>query len=287
MVSFTPAHPLTSLFLSYRQPILVTYSLTFLENLFELFYPLATGIAIDGLLRKDYTSLIPVFSAWVAHTIVGIFRQVYDTKTFTQIYSNLATAIVLHQSKRGVPTSQIIARSALSHELVDFFERDIPSIMAALFGFLGALLMLFFYDLQIGFYCIVMLVPLWILNQVYAKKTKYLNHKLNNQVEREVQILTDCNPDVIQTHYNLLARWRVRLSNAEAANWGTMEVFIIGLSMLALTRTISIPGIQAGDIFAVVSYLWNYVAILDLTPSLVQRLSRLQDIGNRMQLNDE
>lgn len=74
----------------------------------------------------------------------------------------------------------------------------------------------------------------------------------------------------------------MRLSNAEAANWGLMELFVIGLSMVVLIRTVTLPGIQPGDIYALIAYFWNYVSSLDDVPRLVQQFSRLQDIGDRM-----
>lgn len=135
---------LKKLFQAHRYQISVTYLLTLLENLFQLLYPWAIGIAINGLLLNKYLTLTPLFVIWFAHIITGIIRQVYDTRIFTTIYSNLVTSVILEQDKRGVATSKIVARSDLSRELVDFYERDFPNIITTLFGFFGALVMLFF-----------------------------------------------------------------------------------------------------------------------------------------------
>lgn len=66
-----------------------------------------------------------------------------------------------------------------------------------------------------------------------------------------------------------------------------MEILIILLFMVILIRTISLSRIQPGDIYAIISYAWNYRQSLDIIPTLVQQLSRLQDIGDRMQLNQK
>jgi ABC-type multidrug transport system fused ATPase/permease subunit len=142
MNSLSLTQRLQTLFFTYRSSILITYGLTFLENLFELLYPFVIGITIDGLLAGDYTSLIVLAGTWLTHTITGVYRNIYDTRTFTQIYSNVVTAMVLEQEKQGTPTSQIVARSALSREFVDFFEQNVPQLITALFGFFGALVML-------------------------------------------------------------------------------------------------------------------------------------------------
>ena len=276
---------LKRLFRNNHKAILFTYGLTFLENLFELLYPLAIGFAIDGLLKSKYVSLIPFLCIWLSHAITAIFRHIYDTKTFTNIYTNLATTLVLEQNKHQVPTGQIIARSALSREFVNFFEHNIPQIMTALFSFIGALLMLFVYDIQIGFYCLILLIPLVLINRTYARRAKKMNLNLNNLLEQEAETLSRCGAEDVRSHYTRLAKWRIRLSNAEAINYGLMEVFAIALMATVLIRTIWIPGIQAGTIFAIVSYLLNFLESLDDVPRLVQEFSRLNDIGERFQLS--
>jgi ABC transporter transmembrane protein len=239
------------------------------------------------LLNRDYSSLSLLGSVWFAHLISGAFRKVYDTHTFTRIYGDVATAVVLAQGARGVPTSQIVARSALSRELVAFFEHDVPLIITTLTVFVGALVMLFLYDRQIGFYCLLLLVPLLVVNQRYARRAHGLNRGLNDELENEVDILTARQPETVRAHYRLLAHWRVRLSNAEVANWGVMELFLIGLAGVVLIRAVALPGVQAGDIYAVVAYLWSYLGSLDHVPFTVQQLGRLHDIGHRMRVQGD
>lgn len=273
---------LRHIFSQYRWSILLTYGLTLLENFFELLHPLTIGIAINGLLKQSYGSIIPFAVVWLVHALVGVFRQVYDTCIFSRIYSNLATSTVLEQTQQGMPLSQVAARSSLSRELVSFFERDIPEIMNSLFGFLGALTMLFTYDWQIGSYCLLLLLPLSVVNYVYSCKARLLHQKLNDQLEREVHILSHQQPDVIQSHYNFLAKWRIQLSNAEAATWGAFEIFIVGAFTAILLRTVTSLEAKTGDIYAIISYAWNYRQSLDRVPFLVQQFTQLQDIGSRI-----
>lgn len=276
---------LKQLFQVNRRSILLTYFLTVIENLFELLYPWAVGIAINGLLQGKYLTLLPLFGAWFAHIVTGLFRQVYDTKVFTKIYGKLVTSMVLEQDTRGVQTSKIVARSYLSRELVDFFERDLPNLITALFGFFGALVMLFIYDLTLGGYCLALLVPLIIINIFYSRKSRYLNSQLNDRLEQEVDILSDRTPDKIANHYSLLRKWRIRLSNAEAKNWGTIQLIVMVIAVAVLLRTVELPKINTGDIYAIISYFFSYLESLDEIPFLVQQFSRIEDIGDRLTAN--
>ncbi len=276
---------LKRLFITHQKSILLTYCLSLLENLFEVLSPFAIGVAIDGLLKKNYESLTLIICTWLAYLITSVMRQIYDTRTFSIVYSNLATLVVLEQNKQGVPKSQIIARSSLSRGFVDFFERDIPQILRALFGLIGAWVMLFIYDLQIGFYCVTLFVPLFLINRVYIDKTIYLSRKLNDRLEREVEILTECKSEEVFQHYQSLSKWQISLSNAEATNYGLMELFSIVLAIAVLVRTVQLPGIKVGDIYAIISYLLNFLLSLKNVPQLVQQFSRLKDIGDRVKLD--
>src|ERR1700722_12870805 len=253
-------HLLQTIFGNYRRQIVGTYIVTLAENLFELAYPSLTGLAVNGLLKHDFAGLGMLLGVWLAHTATGVFRQSYDTRVFSSIYTDLATRTVSEQATKGVSTSQIVARSSLSREFVNFFERDVPATVNSLFGLLGALVLLFFYDAWSAGFCLMLLVPLAILNRGYSKRTLTLNQRLNNQLEREVTMLTRRSPSRVFGHYRLLAKWRMRLSDAEAMNWGVMELFSIVFSAAVIIRITWLPHIEPGTIFAMLAYLWNFLA---------------------------
>jgi ABC-type multidrug transport system fused ATPase/permease subunit len=273
---------LQTIFGKYRRRIVVTYLVTLAENLFELGYPSLTGLAVNGLLKHDFTGLWLLLGVWLAHTVTGVFRQSYDTRVFSSIFTDLATRTVSEQEIKGVSTSQIVARSSLSREFVNFFERDVPATVNSVFGLLGALVLLFFYDAWSAVFCLLLLIPLAILNQRYSSRTLTLNRRLNNQLEREVTVLTRRNPSRVLGHYRLLAKWRTGLSDAEAMNWGIMELFSIVLSAAVILRIASLPHLEPGTIYAMLAYLWNFIASLNHVPTLVQQLSRLKDISRRV-----
>ena len=273
---------LQTIFGNYRGRILVTYIVTLAENLFELFYPSLTGLAVNGLLKHHFGGLALLLGVWFAHTATGVFRQRYDTRVFSSIYTDLATRTVSEQENMGVSTSQIVARSSLSREFVNFFERDVPATVNSVFGLLGALVLLLFYDVWSAVFCLMLLAPLAILNRRYSRRTLTLNKRLNNQLEREVTVLTRRMPSRVLGHYRLLAKWRIGLSDAEAMNWGVMELFSIVLSAAVIIRIASLPDIKPGTIYAMLAYLWNFISSLNNVPTLVQQLSRLKDIARRM-----
>ena len=61
-----------------------------------------------------------------------------------------------------------------------------------------------------------------------------------------------------------------------------MEVFVLGVIVLALIRTCGLPLIEAGDIFAVFRYLMVLLMGVDQVPRVVMQLSRMRDVDERI-----
>lgn len=273
---------LRNVYRRYRQKMSLTYVLVLLEEVFELLYPATIGIAINGLLEGALTSMVPFVAVWAAHAVVGLFRQMYDTRVFTAMYADLATDVVAQQRRSNLPVSAIIARSTLSREFVDFAEEQIPAILSGLLAFVGSFVMLMTYDVMSAVYCTLLIIPLVAINWWYARRSYRLNIQLNDQQEREVGVLTSGEPAAVRRHYGMLRKWEVKLSDAEARNWAILEIFVIALSVVVFIRATSLTAVQAGTIYAIISYLRSYVESLDEAPHIIEQITRLMDIARRI-----
>jgi hypothetical protein len=282
-----PACTLRSLFAAYRWRILLTYGLFNLENLLRLAQPFVLGLAIHDLLQSSTMGLWLLFGQHVTHLLLSAGRRRYDTRTFTAIYADLATRLVLDQRGRRVEISRVAARSALAREIVDFYERHVPFIFHALYSVLGALAMLLFCDWLIVPFCLILLGPVAVLSVVGGRKTYTLNQHLNDELEREVEVITRARPLEVRSHYRLVAQWRVRLANWDALTFCLVDVCILGLMATALVRCCSLPDIDAGRIMTILGYVLMFVDGLVSVPLLIQQCSRLRDIGRRVQSDGE
>ncbi len=251
-----------------------------------MLYPVATGYAIDGLLAGRPARLAPLGGLWAFHLAVGLARHLYDTRVFTAVYAELAGDMVARQRAAGVAAPQVVARVALSRELVDFFETEVPAVGRALVRFGGAGGMLFAYDAWIGVYALVTLAPAAAATRWFARRAARLNRALNDQLEREVDVVAARPAAAVARHFARLRGWRVRISNAEALTWGVVELAVIGLTVAALLRLTQggADGARAtaGTIYAVLSYVLSfYQGVIDL-PAIAQNVARVRDIGARV-----
>jgi ABC-type multidrug transport system fused ATPase/permease subunit len=174
----------------------------------------------------------------------------------------------------------------MSRELVDFFEREVPTIVTAGLGLVGGIAMLLWYDRMVGLIAALLLVPVLTVYTAMGRRAHRLNKDLNDETEREVNLIARGRPGPIASHFRRRGRLRVRLSNAEAGSWSLVELFSITAVVLVLLRMTALPGVQAGELYAMLAYVWRVLECLDQVPAVVQRLARLVDIRRRLALGE-
>lgn len=273
---------LCNIFVKNKGRMAVTYLLFNLENLLKLAQPLLIGLAINGLLNGSSVGLLLFVAQHLLHLGISTVRRMYDTRAFTAIYNDLATRLVVEQRKEGVEVSKVSARSSLSRGYIDFFEQQIPLVIRSGYAVLGGLVMLGWYDWSLIPICLVLLCPAVILNARYGKRTLKLSKLLHDQLEEEVEIVKRSDAVEVQSYFKNVGHSRIRLSDAEAINFGMMEFFILAVLAGAMVRFCSLGTPQAGDVFAVFRYIMMFILGMDAIPKIVQQLSKLKDIGSRL-----
>jgi ABC-type multidrug transport system fused ATPase/permease subunit len=231
----------------FRWRIFLTYGLTFVEDLLELSYPWATGVAIDGLLDQKFVLAAPIVGAWALRSAIGCFRQMYDTRLYTDVYNSIVTETIMRQRGAGIAATSVAARSAMSRDFVTFFEKDVPIVVTALIGMVGSAVILFYYDLIIGAVTATLFIPVYLMNRGYMRRSLMFNEGLNNQLEREVRVIEDVEEPAIRHHFEQVRCWRVKLSDAEAINWTIIEVLSIIAFVFVLLRATYLPNTETGD----------------------------------------
>jgi ABC transporter transmembrane region len=280
-------HHLRAVFRAHWGPILLTYALFSLENLLWISQPYVLGVAIDKLLGASYRGLLLFAAVQSGHLLIGVLRRIYDTRMFSRIHAELVTRIVLEHRDRDVEVTRIAARSALSREFIEFFERYVPIALQTIFLIFGGLVILASYDRILMLSCIALIVPAILLNASYGRRTLALSGALHDTLEREIEVIGRAAPSDVRIHYGLVARWRIKLSDSEAINVGVVEVLALALMVASLVRSCGAVAASPGEILALLRYVLMFVSGLDGISLLVQQTSRLCDIGRRCCISRE
>lgn len=276
---------LRNLMLKHKYQLILTYSLFSLEMLTGLLRFYFFGEAINDLIKGSYHGVIVLTLVHLAYIILGTVRHMFDTRTYSAIYTSLVIKFLSRKySKMNV--SKLSAHSSLAREFVDFLEHDLVFVIEAVYNIFGSLVILFFFDKLVVGICIAILIPVIIISKLYGKKMLRLNKHKNDELEKQVDIISTGNRTRIHYHYTKLRNWHIRISDKEAWNFGYMEVMVlivIAVSLIA-SKNLHSPSIMAGTLFSIYSYILKFASGLDTIPYTMERLSSLTDITRRIEL---
>jgi ABC-type multidrug transport system fused ATPase/permease subunit len=272
----------------HRYQLVFTYVLFSLEMIGNLMRPFFLGIAVNDLMKGSYHGLILLSAVHLVWLVLSTIRHMYDTRTYSAIYSSLVTRFLSRRFSQS-EVSKLSAHSTLAREFVDFLEYDLVYVVEAGYNLLGSIILLFFYDPSVVGLCLAILLPVVTISYFYGKKMRRLNRLKNDELEKQVDIISSGDRTRIRQHYTHLRKWQVRISDQEAWNFGFMElmvIVVIGASLL-MTANSAGPAMLAGDVIGIYTYILKFVSGLDTIPYTVQRLSSLNDITRRIELQAE
>ena len=279
---------LRKLILKHRGQLVLTYALFSLEMLGTLLRPFFLGEAVNDLMKGSYHGLIMLSAVHIAWVVIGTCRHRLDTRTYSAIYTSLVSRFLARRFGQK-DVSKLSAHSTLAREFVDFLEYDLIYVIEAAYNLVGSLVLLCFYDKAIVMVCLGILVPVTAISYFYGGKMKRLNRVKNDELEKQVNIISTGNIHIIRQHYNNLRTWQIKISDQEAWNFGIMElmvIVVIGISLLVSTKA-HIPAILVGDLIGIYNYILKFVSGLDTIPYTVQRITSITDITRRIELEAE
>ena len=269
----------------HNKKLILTFTLVLTENGLFLAYPIFAGFAINAIMQGNTLNALIyalfVLIAW----LVGAIRRRVDTQVFANIYAKLAVNVIMNEKQNAKDDSAIIARVALSREFVNFFETHFPMFFTSVISIIGSAFMLIFVEPKVAVACFVVMTFFLIFLPRYIKKNDDLYLRLNDRLEKEAKVIGVFNKSTLNRHYDVVSKFRIAISNREA-----MSYFIIGISasLLFLVAIIVLSSQQtnAGHIYSVMTYIWNFVISLDDSPKLIEEFSNLfsnlKDIGKRI-----
>ena len=269
---------LTGIWLTYRRKILATMSMLTIERLCSVAVPFVLGVAINDVIAGSYRGVWMLVALEVTVLTVGTLRRLYDTRVYAGIYTEIADMTAKNPS---LPVTKRAARLQLGRELVDFFEWELPQLGAALIGIAGAFAMLLYLLPLIGGISVAVAGLIGLVFVASKRRMFGLNKLLNNELERQVTMLERDSDLTRRLHLGRLARWRIHLSDLEAANFAVAELMLAALIIGAVVITIQ-TGISVGEVFAILTYLIDLAEGLVVLPWTYMQSIRAQEIGGRM-----
>ena len=273
---------INSLLLRFRWKILFTFALVTLEALTGILFPLLIGIAIDGLLEDSIDGVLYLSIAGVAALIVGSARRFYDTRIYSGIYCRITPEMIQNETNKDASVSRISARTGLLTEFVEFLENSMPEMITALISVVGILAIIATLNIDVFFACLSILGLIVFIYTITGKFNYKLNTKYNNQLEKQVDVLTARDSIAIKSFYQELMRWNVKLSDLETINYFVIWVGVIAVFIYTPITVIGAGILSYGLVFSIIMYVLNYAGSIVSFPLFIQQVIRLKEISARL-----
>ncbi|NRB03685.1 MAG: hypothetical protein HRU30_10530 [Rhodobacteraceae bacterium] len=282
MTDFAPEDRLSlgSLLRRFRYRIGVTWFLTLCETGLYALIPLLIGYSIDDLLNGRWAGFQALLILFAVLLAVSIGRRVYDTRAYGTMRVALGRA--QFQRRAEAPISVANARVLMGRELVDFLEQQTPEAMSAFVQVIASVVILLTFNhmlaLSAGGSAIAIVAIFGMATRAFFRR----NAALNAQTEHQINALETRNLKKVSLHFLKLRKQEVRLSDLESFVYGI--IFLVLLSMLSFNLWFAATQLDAsaGDIFAIVTYSFTFVESSVALPMLMQSLTRLTEITNRI-----
>ena len=245
-----------------------------------LLFPLLIGIAVDDLIDDRLGGVVALSALGAATLLVGSLRRLYDTRTYSRIYEQVAGETIAREREAGSQLSSMSARANLLRESVEFFENSMPEIVNAFIGVFGTLFILLSIDTGVFFASLGLLGLVVAVYAATGRTNLRFNAGYNDELERQVEALSEDAAEV-HTHFRNLMRWNIRLSDLETANYAVIFLGVIALMFYSPIALVD-GGAQAGVVVSALIYVFQYVEGLLNLPFFVQQSIRLSEISNRL-----
>lgn len=273
---------LKSIFKQYKFRISFTLFLVVTENVLYLLFPLVLGYAINGLIEGSLFWLIGLTILGLGDVFVSAIRRFYDTRLYGKIFADLTPHMVEKQFNQTDKVSKVSARVDMLEEMIDFFEDMIPEIIGTLISLFGTLFILFYLDLQVFTLSLITWFLVMVIYKISTRRTKTLHAQLNDTKENQIEIIRQNQKEKTYKFTKKLMRCYVNLSDLEMVNFALSFALLIFLISTSLYLVVSGGLTEAGAVFSIIIYLFNFLDDVIQLPMFYQNYIRLTEIMHRL-----
>lgn len=272
---------LKHLLVEFKWKFILTLCLILAEVGLSVLFPLFIGIAIDDAIQGVHRGAVLLGALGVAGLIIGVSRRVFDSRFYARVFEKLGTQTI--DRIKGYSTSVKSARLGMLKEIVEFMEHSLPEIIDNVISLLGIVVIIAFLSIKIFLGALLTLVFIFLIYLASSKQTLYFNKAWNNELEKQVDVITTQNPVKLSLHLKQVMKWNIKLSDLEAVNFSLSWLVLMGFLVASIIISINEGMVQYGALFALIMYVFELIENIINLPFYYQQWLRLVDITTRLE----
>jgi hypothetical protein len=183
--------------------------------------------------------------------------------------------------------SRAAARAELSRELIEFYQYRVPDLIEQVIDIGGAIIALALFDWRLGATCATILVPVVFLSWLYNKKVSFYQKQIHDQQEDIFRVYATNDIQQVQSYNVEMARWKQKIANRGAINFGILRVFLLGIFLVILYVAIDLDDFTTGNIYSIAAYVWTFVTSSEYMPEQLESITSVKEISERLRAEGE
>jgi ABC-type multidrug transport system fused ATPase/permease subunit len=275
--------------LKYKYSIGLILLFVLIENVSFIIEPTFFGKLLDALIDHFYDHekaeylypLIIWIIVYLINVVGGTLHRLYNGIIYSKMYANIATEVVLESKCREDQFSKMLVRAELVKEYITFFKERLPEVMWQLSATAGAIIALFFYDYRIALVCVIVVIPIAIINNLNRKNVIRLQKDIHDNQEELFHLIESRDTTNITEFYKNTISPKTKIAKWNAFGYSTVKVLLIIIFIAVLFICVDVDKFTTGRIYSIVAYLWTFIASTDYLPELMESLASVKDLNVR------
>jgi len=281
--------------LRYKYSIVLILLFVLVENVSFIIEPTFFGKLLDSLIdhfydheKADYVfPLVLWIIVYLINVVGGTLHRYFNGSIYSRMYANVATEVVLESECRKDEFSKMLVRAELVKEYIAFFKERLPEIMWQLSATAGAIIAIFFYDYRIALVCVTVIIPIAFINNLNRKKVTHLQKDIHDNQEELFHLIESRDSSKITSFYQNTISPKTRIARWNAFSYGTVKVLLIIIFIGVLFICVDVDKFTTGRIYAIVAYLWTFIASTDYLPELMESLASVRNLNVRFSTEEK
>jgi ABC-type multidrug transport system fused ATPase/permease subunit len=275
----------------FKYPIAIVISFILLENIAWIIEPTFFGNLLDALIDRFYdhekkvnfiTPLLIWIFIYLLNLAGGTLSRLFSGRIYARIYAELATRVITSSKQKGQPMSMMLAHAELARDYITFLRERLPEVTWQISATFGAIIALFFYDWRIAAVCLVIIIPMAIINTFYRRHVVKLYKEINDSREDVYKVFEDKDISKIRVHYFSMVKPQRKIAVWNAVDYSIIKFILMIIFIVVLFICVDLDNFTTGKIYSVVAYLWTFISSTEYLPTLMESITSVKELSNRL-----
>jgi len=280
----------TQIVKQFKFPIASVLVFVLLENVAWIIEPTFFGSLLDALIDHFYnkevvnyfTPLLIWIIIYLVNVLGGTMSRLYSGRVYPKMYADIATRVIVNSQKQGHAPSKILARAELAREYIVFFKERLPEVSWQFFATGGGVIALFFYDWRIAAVAFFVIFPVVLINNVYRRHVVTYQKNIHDTREDLYRLVDEKNTAKIHQYYHDMVPPQHKIAKWNAIDYAVIKVLLMIIFIVVLFICVDVDNFSTGKIYAIVSYIWTFIASTEYLPGLMESLTSVKDLSTRL-----